>query len=75
MSVINFMNYSLSTAAEGFMPSPAPLKNSTQYAESAVYDANGMPLTSYLTAVPAGTMNESSFECQDGTNQTVGQWP
>ena len=27
MSVINFMNYSLSTAAEGFMPSPAPLKN------------------------------------------------
>ena len=28
MSVINFMNYSLSTAAEGFMPSLAPLKNS-----------------------------------------------
>ena len=28
MSVINFMNYSLSTAAEGFMPSHAPLKNS-----------------------------------------------
>ena len=27
MSVINFMNYSLSTAAEGFMPSHAPLKN------------------------------------------------
>ena len=28
MSVINFMNYSLSTAAEGFMPSHATLKNS-----------------------------------------------
>ena len=27
MPVINFMNYSLSTAAEGFVPSPAPLKN------------------------------------------------
>ena len=27
MSVINFMNYSLSTAAEDFMPSHAPLKN------------------------------------------------
>ena len=27
MSVINFMNYSLSTAADGFMPSHAPLKN------------------------------------------------
>ena len=27
MSVINFMNYSLSTAAEGFVPSHAPLKN------------------------------------------------
>ena len=27
MPVINFMNYSLSTAAEGFMPSHAPLKN------------------------------------------------
>ena len=27
MSLINFMNYSLSTAAEGFMPSHAPLKN------------------------------------------------
>ena len=27
MSVINFMNYSLSIAAEGFMPSHAPLKN------------------------------------------------
>ena len=27
MSVINFMNYSLSTDAEGFMPSHAPLKN------------------------------------------------
>jgi len=27
MLVINFMNYSLSTAAEGFMPSHAPLKN------------------------------------------------
>ena len=27
MSVINFMNYSLSTAAEGFMPSHTPLKN------------------------------------------------
>ena len=27
MSVVNFMNYSLSTAAEGFMPSHAPLKN------------------------------------------------
>ena len=27
MSVINFMDYSLSTGAEGFMPSPAPLKN------------------------------------------------
>ena len=26
MSVINFMNYSLSTAAEGFVPSHAPLK-------------------------------------------------
>ena len=28
MSMINFMNYSLSTAAEGFVPSHAPLKNS-----------------------------------------------
>ena len=28
MSKINFMNYSLSTAAEGFVPSHAPLKNS-----------------------------------------------
>ena len=27
MLVINFMDYSLSTAAEGFVPSPAPLKN------------------------------------------------
>ena len=27
MSTINFMNYSLSTAAEGFVPSHAPLKN------------------------------------------------
>ena len=27
MSVINFMDNSLSTAAEGFMPSHAPLKN------------------------------------------------
>ena len=27
MSVIHFMNYSLHTAAEGFMPSHAPLKN------------------------------------------------
>ena len=26
MSVINFMNYSLSTAAEGFVPSHAPLE-------------------------------------------------
>ena len=28
MSMINFMNYSLSTAAEDFVPSHAPLKNS-----------------------------------------------
>ena len=27
MSMINFMNYSLSTASEGFVPSHAPLKN------------------------------------------------
>ena len=27
MSMINFMNYSLSKAAEGFVPSHAPLKN------------------------------------------------
>ena len=27
MSMINLMNYSLSTAAEGFVPSHAPLKN------------------------------------------------
>ena len=27
MLMINFMNYSLSTAAEGFVPSHAPLKN------------------------------------------------
>ena len=27
MSLINFMNYSLNTAAEGFVPSHAPLKN------------------------------------------------
>ena len=27
MSMTNFMNYSLSTAAEGFVPSHAPLKN------------------------------------------------
>ena len=27
MSLINFMNYFLSTAAEGFVPSHAPLKN------------------------------------------------
>ena len=27
MSMINFINYSLSTAAEGFGPSHAPLKN------------------------------------------------
>ena len=27
MSMINFMNYPLGTAAEGFMPSHAPLKN------------------------------------------------
>ena len=27
MSMINFMNYFLSTAAEGFAPSHAPLKN------------------------------------------------
>ena len=30
MSMINFMNYSLSTAAEGFVPSHAPLKNNKQ---------------------------------------------
>ena len=29
MSVINFMNYFLSTAAEGFVPSHAPLKNNS----------------------------------------------
>ena len=29
MSMINFMNYSLSTAAEGFVPSHAPLKNNS----------------------------------------------
>ena len=28
MSMINFMNYSLSTVAEDFVPSHAPLKNS-----------------------------------------------
>ena len=28
MSMINFMNYFLSTAPEGFVPSHAPLKNS-----------------------------------------------
>ena len=27
MSMVKFMNYSLSTAAEGFVPSHAPLKN------------------------------------------------
>ena len=27
MSMINFMSYFLSTAAEGFVPSHAPLKN------------------------------------------------
>ena len=27
ISVINFMNYSLSTTAEGFVPSHAPVKN------------------------------------------------
>ena len=27
MSVINFMNYSLKTVAEGFVPSHGPLKN------------------------------------------------
>ena len=27
MSMINFINYFLSTAAEGFVPSHAPLKN------------------------------------------------
>ena len=27
MLMINFMNYSLSTAAEGFVPSHTPLKN------------------------------------------------
>ena len=27
MSMINFMNYSLSTAAEGFVPSHGPLKS------------------------------------------------
>ena len=27
MSVINFMNYSLSTTAEGFVPSNVPFKN------------------------------------------------
>ena len=27
MSMINFMNYFLSTATEGFVPSHAPLKN------------------------------------------------
>ena len=30
MPMINFMNYSLSTAAEGFVPSHAPLKNNKQ---------------------------------------------
>lgn len=37
-----------------------------QYADSALYDANGTPLTSYLTAVPIGTMNESEFEYSGG---------
>ena len=31
MSVINFMNYSLSTVAEGFVPSHAPLKNNKHF--------------------------------------------
>jgi len=31
MSMINFMNYSLSTAAEGFVPSHAPLKNNKHF--------------------------------------------
>ena len=31
MSVINFMNYSLSGAAEGFVPSHAPLKNNKHF--------------------------------------------
>ena len=31
MSVINFMNYFLSTAAEGFVPSHAPLKNNKHF--------------------------------------------
>ena len=39
MSVINFMNYSLSTAAEGFMPSPAPLKNSKHFNSLSVNSA------------------------------------
>ena len=30
MSMINFMNYSLSTAAESFVPSHGPLKNNKQ---------------------------------------------
>ena len=31
MSMINFMNYFLSTAAEGFVPSHAPLKNNKHF--------------------------------------------
>ena len=39
MSVINFMNYSLSTAAEGFMPSHAPFKNNSSLIFSSVNSA------------------------------------
>ena len=31
MSMVNFMDYSLSTAAEGFVPSHAPLKNNKHF--------------------------------------------
>ena len=31
MSMINFMNYFLSNAAEGFVPSHAPLKNNKHF--------------------------------------------
>ena len=40
MLMINFMNYSLSTAAEGFVPSHAPLKNNKHL---------NIPLTVWIT--------------------------
>ena len=59
--MINFMNYSLSTAAEGFGPSHAPLKNNkhlnilfSQLSRGEEKKSESQGLTPLSWSVPAG---------------------